>query len=230
MRYSVALVLLLFGFSLSFGQNDSSKTSTVTVIYSKVGVKKERESSIYNLIKINPLLILNGDIPIYYERRIADQFSVEGAVGFTYTDYLYSGFVLADAYGYEEERQYKPGYSLMASAKFYPSNYSKALDEFYFGVEIRHRRYNSEVEDCENITISGWVSEHRSLTDFKFTGGYISYLSDRVIADIYAGIGMRKRDYHFAYCDGTASTSMTHVRKNDIVPVISAGVKLGFAF
>jgi hypothetical protein len=232
MKYSFLLsFFLLFGiFFHCLAQTDTNRTS-VTVVYSKVEYKRtEKDKSIYNLIKINPLLVLNGDIPLYYERRIKDRFSIEGGIGFTHMDYIYHSYVLYDEYG-EEERRAKPGYSLMVSAKFYPSSYTKALDEFYFGPEIRFRRYNTEVEDCETTSFSGYLPEYRMVTDFKITVGYITYLTDEVILDFYGGIGMRSRNVSLAYCDHTSlNPIMIYDNYTDMVPLFSAGIKLGFGF
>jgi hypothetical protein len=230
MRYLFLALFCIATFSSGFAQKDSN---SVTVTYSKVTYHRaERDKNIYNLIKINPLLVLNGDIPIYYERRIMDRLSIEGAIGITHMDYIYQGITTEN---YEEERRAKLGYSLMISAKFYPSNHTKALDEIYFGPEIRHRRYNTEVEDCGNTSLTGFIPEYRTLTDFKLTVGYISYISDNVIFDFYGGVGLRSRNISYAYCDdiynGSSYNAVMEFEKiNDFVPIISAGIKIGFAF
>jgi hypothetical protein len=232
MKYPFLISVFIFsGFVFNcFSQSDSSRSSHVTVTYSKVGYKRvEKDKGIFNLIKINPLLIFNGDIPIYWERRIKDQVSVEAGLGFTHMDYVNNIFTLSDQTGNLEVRNAKPGYSLMIAAKYYPSKFTKALDDIYFGPEIRYRKYNTEVEDCSPTSLTGFVAEDRTLIDFKLNVGYIYYLSDRVIVDFYGGIGMRSRNINSSTCNNSR-TAMISTHINDMVPVISAGIKLGFGF
>jgi hypothetical protein len=219
--------------SLTCNAQTDSTRSTVTVTYSKIGYKRTvRDKNFHTVIKINPLLVFNGDIPVYAERRLRDKISVEGSVGFTYQDY-FNELVLLD--GYENYKRYpKPGYSFSGALKYYPSNYTRALDEFYFGPEIRYRRYNSEVEDLSATpaTLSRLV-EYRTLIDFKMTFGYMAYVADNVLFDIYGGIGIRHRDMVQAKYDYSYSSSTSQVfleSTNDFIPTLAAGVKFGVAF
>lgn len=225
------LFAILLTTSDSICQQDSSKRS-VTVVYSKVGYQRtQKDKEIFNLIKVNPLLVLNGDMPIYYERRITDHVSLEGSVGFTYNDILYQAFNLSETEVYNEDRKFKPGFSGSGAIKYYPSNYTRALDEFYFGAEVRYRRYNSEIPNPDGTSMTNYIQEYRNLMDFKLIGGYIAYISDRVIADIYGGFGMRMRNHSLAYYDtNSANPDVAYDRINDVIPTISLGVKFGFGF
>jgi hypothetical protein len=219
--------------SLACNAQTDSTRSTVTVTYSKIGYQRTvRDKNFHMAVKINPLLIFNGDIPVYVERRLKDKISVEGSVGFTYQDY-FNELILSD--GYENYKRYaKPGYSASAALRYYPSNYTRALDEFYFGPEIRYRRYNSEVEDLSaNPTTLSRLVEYRTLIDFKMTFGYMAYVADNVMFDIYGGIGIRHRDmlqakYDYSYTSSTSQLSLEST--NDFIPTIAAGVKFGIAF
>jgi hypothetical protein len=204
----------------------------VTVTYSKIQYKKTvRDKNFRTIVKINPLLIFNGDIPFYVERRIRDKISIEGSIGFTYTDYI-AQYLLIDENDIYEDRFGKLGYSFAGALKFYPSNYTRALDEFYCGPEIRYRRYNTEVADINSSSgIPARLPEYRILTDFKMTFGYISYITDNVILDFYGGIGIRHRDIYQAELDYYMSTQqLNFVHTDDFVPTLSAGVKFGVAF
>jgi hypothetical protein len=231
---NIFLTVSLFAIlSLTCNAQTDSTRSTVTVTYSKIGYKRTvHDKNFHTAVKINPLLIFNGDIPVYVERRLRDKISVEGSVGFTYQDY-FNEVILLD--GYENYKRYpKPGYSFSGALRYYPSNYTRALDEFYFGPEIRYRRYNSEVEDlsANPATLSRLV-EYRTLIDFKMTFGYMAYVADNVMFDIYGGIGIRHRDmrqakYDYSYSSSTSQLSLEST--NDFIPTIAAGVKFGIAF
>ncbi len=75
--------------------------------------------------------------------------------------------------------------------------------------------------------------EYRTLIDFKMTFGYMKYVADNVLFDIYGGIGMRHRDMNRInddYIYGGSSGQLELESTNDFVPTISAGVKFGVAF
>ncbi|MCH7597132.1 MAG: hypothetical protein IID35_11330, partial [Planctomycetes bacterium] len=66
---------------------DADESDKITVTYSKVEYQRtEIDREVYNLIKVNPLLIFNGDIPIYFEHRLSDNLSVEAGIGITNMD------------------------------------------------------------------------------------------------------------------------------------------------
>ncbi|HEY8400494.1 MAG TPA: hypothetical protein VIK89_04490 [Cytophagaceae bacterium] len=232
--FFIIYLLLITPYSgMVFAQQENSDEPTVVVTYTKTNGNsyKKREHNIYNLIKVNPILIVNGDMPIYFERRLNDQISIEAAVGVTYMNYIYESFKVETQGQYIEERNALPGYSASGSIKFYPSTYTSALEDFYFGLEARYRHYRSEALDNSTSSLRGYVPEYRKIIDSKITFGYITYLSDRVIADFYAGFGMRKRDYARAYyTNENGYTETVYETTNDLIPVISAGIKIGFGF
>ncbi|MBW8050799.1 MAG: hypothetical protein FVQ77_10785 [Cytophagales bacterium] len=210
-------------------KEDTDQDKTVTVTYSKVGyTQAERDRNIQNLIKVNPLMILNGDIPIYIERRVSDHFAIEAGIGITQYDYIYYAFTV-DTNFTQTKRTASIGLSFRASARFYPSTYTKALEDFYIGPEVRFRNYVTEVS-CGSSSIFP-NSESRTQIDFKITGGYIFYLADRVIIDTYGGIGLRSKNINRWDCkDPQGIAGPTNEIKKNVAPVIALGVKIGFGF
>lgn len=212
-------------------KEDTKKSETVTVTYSKVGfTSTQKEKSFINLIKINPLLIINGDIPIYFEHIVSEHLTIEGGIGITQYDYLY--YSLHPEYSLTSEitRTANIGVSIRASVRFYPSSYIKPLEDYYIGPEIRFKYYNTEVTCGSKITPH---SERRTHIDFKISGGYIYYISDRVAIDIYGGIGLRKIMLTRVYCtddQGNLANDGYPETKDNLAPVIALGFKIGFGF
>jgi len=208
------------------------ESDKITVTYSKVEYhRKEIDREVYNLIKVNPLLIFNGDIPIYYEHRLSDNVSVEAGIGITHLDYIYEGFRFDENLeNFDAGRIAKLGYSLRAGLKFYPSNYTHALDEFYIGPEIRFKHYNTE------ISIQGSTNkiypEYRTIVDFKISGGYIYYITDRVMFDFYGGIGLRSKRESRAQIDtsGPITITIPPSLQRSTLPALALGIKVGFGF
>jgi len=211
-------------------KEDTDQNKTVTVTYSKVGyTPAERDRNILTLIKVNPLMILNGDIPVYIERRVSDHFSIEAGVGVTQLDYLYYGFTIDSSP--TTNRIASLGFSFRSSTRFYPSTYTKALEDFYIGPEVRFRQYNTEVK-CEPSLIP--IPESRTRIDFKISGGYIFYLADRVIIDTYGGIGLKSINIDRTECTdengNVAPGGSKHLSGKGVLPLFALGVKIGFGF
>ncbi|MFH2140938.1 MAG: hypothetical protein ABIJ97_00845, partial [Bacteroidota bacterium] len=207
-------------------KNNINNSTTVT--YSKIEYnRKIEDNQIFNLIKANPLLILLGDIPIYYERRIADRIGVEIGVGMTLTDY-YSLVLLEEYYDFTST---KMGYSFVAGLHLYTSKNYKGLEELYFSPEFRIRKYFTELDQYDGINITPAILQSKILTDFQIKLGYINYWSDNVFAEYYCGIGIRNRKTSYAYVNSTGSVLTISLETNQVlVPCISAGIKIGFGW
>jgi hypothetical protein len=211
-------------------KEDTNQTGP-TVTYSRVRYeRKEVDNGIYNLIKLNPLAIFNGDFPFYYERRLGKQVSAEVGIGFTYA-YDLADQIFGLSYDYEG-REPRPGYSVRTAFHFFPNRYVAAPEEWYFGPEISLRHYNTVLASCNGFTPAEAVSEYRNLLDFKVTAGYIHFITDAVLLDAYAGIGMRYRDVYWASCEYAGSLTVIQEPEHVLSwrPMISMGLKFGFGF
>jgi hypothetical protein len=114
---------------------------------------------------------------------------------------------------------------MVGSLRYYPSDYTRALDEWYFGPEVRYRHYASQYTATGTFTP---LKEYRNLLDIKLSGGYINYISDNVIIDIYGGVGIRSKST--AVADNTNTTSYSIKTTSELLPCISLGFKIGFGF
>lgn len=210
---------------------DNQNTDGPTVTYSRVRYERKRvDSEIYNLIKLNPLAILNGDLPIYYERRLGEQVSAEVGIGFTYA-YDLGEEIWGYDYSYEG-RDPRPGYSLRAGLHFFPNKSVAAPEEWYFGPEVMWRHYATTLTTCSGFTPVEGIDESRNLLDLKVNAGYILFVADAVLFDFYAGLGMRRRDVFWATCDYSGPFTVIQQPTHDVNwrPVLSVGVKFGFGF
>jgi hypothetical protein len=207
----------------------NNKGNVTTVTYSKIEYnKKVEDNKIFNLVKLNPLLIFVGDIPIYYERRISDHVGVEAGIGMTLTDYYFSS--ISDEL-IDNTTNTKMGYSFAAGLHLYTSKHYKGMEELYFSPEIRIRKYMTELYQYSGIDISPAIEQNRIITDFQIKLGFISYWSDNVSAEYYCGIGIRNRNINKALVTSTGNALIIEMQHTqDVVPCISAGVKIGFGW
>lgn len=212
--------------------NKDNKDESTTVTYSKVTYKRTvKDNPLFHLIKLNPLLIFNGDIPIYYERRFNDHTTAEVGVGITQQDYVYEGSKSEIQY-LDPDRKANFGYSFTSSIRYYPSKYTKALDEFYAGLEFRLRRYNTELVSFEGIPLESPVPEYRTYIDFNFLVGYIHLISDVVFVEPYGGLGIRSMKINVASvsANSVVSTLVLPTPVSGTATAISLGCKVGFGF
>jgi site-specific DNA-adenine methylase len=196
----LSVSLAVIGIQDGYGQ-DSLYQNIGYVIYNKIsGYNLPFTNEQKHLIKLNPLLIINGDIPVYYERRLKENWAVEGSAGITLKDYLHDLFYfdpnMPSDVNVVPERKFKPGYSFSFSPRFYPSGIFEESEIFYFAPELRYRKYRSQALKGESFNSSfqeDFVDEYRQLIDIKLSFGYITYLDDHVFIEWYGGIGIRAK-------------------------------------
>ena len=86
-------------------------------------------------IKLNPLLFLRGDIPLYFEMGMSKDFAIEAGIGFTNTDYVSVGTDLVSGFDYDDagfDLKNKLGYSGRIGVRYYASDYGFQSEGFYF--------------------------------------------------------------------------------------------------
>lgn len=127
-----------------------------------------------NLIKLNILSIINGDLPVYYERVLSKSFSIEIGAGILFPYYIPELPQLSSDSHRIENPDY--GYSLWIHPKYYLQDQAPELT--YFGIQLRRRNYN---QDNETIIY----------TDVTLNYGLQLYFGKRFVFDYNIGIGFR---------------------------------------
>ncbi|MFN6944488.1 MAG: hypothetical protein ACK4ND_06040 [Cytophagaceae bacterium] len=215
--------------------------SQAQIVEEVSGSFSETSSWKNSALKVNPLLIMVGDMPIYYERKLGERISVELGAGITTQNFLYEiGRAFNEPIGNDYEmtlREHSFGYSLSGSLRLY---YEEALKGLYIGPEFRMRHYASEIRQCGSQTIIR--REHRNMQDITFQFGYIAYLGGNLFFDFYIGIGPRFIDEIRGHCvreyeqnDPFGNySSYTHkliMEPNKVSRLtFNSGLKVGFSF
>ncbi len=248
------LALVVFGFNAKAQKDTSSPASKNKInVFGSDSVNvfggyksKSKNSPIKNIIKFNPLLFINGDIPIYYERVVNKFMTFEVAPGLTYHDFW--GDIYNEAQTdtfftlpYEPNTQYKVGYSFKADVKFFPGK-DNLLDGFYLSPEVGYRHYSANYAnyDSSGNLLSTYLPGHTNVLDFKAIVGH-EYESDNVddfMWDIYVGLGVRyiSAVYYeegqgpnafnaYGYSYQTYDTRMKTL--SEWMPTVYLGVKIG---
>jgi hypothetical protein len=181
-------------------------------------------------IKLNPANFSRGEFLLYYEQRISDAFSVEGAGGVTYIDYMYElfnngGNYLSFGQSPGPPVKFYSGVSGKIQLRWYPSRYETAITGYYFAPEFSYKNYKMDY-----YVFTGLISEphrmERKWTDIKLQFGYqTADPYEKIFFDWYISIGARKHDE--VYMKGRGyDAEFIHTKYWN--PIIGAGVKIGF--
>ncbi len=186
-------------------------------------------------VKLNPILILFGEIPVYFEHRLGEKLSGEMAVGVTLRNYYLD---IADNDNSSNTSEVidndKFGYSFRAALKFYPSSAEEPILGYYFAPEIMTRMYYRSFQYKQGFVPAAASSDTYNLkkiqTDFKILFGYQDYLDANILIDYYLGFGIRNVNMEESNSDINSPKYGDIGTKRSRTPVFTAGVKLGFAF
>lgn len=218
--------------------NNQTQGSQVYKGYKAYQRAPKKDASDYKqLIKICPQWLLEGNVPIFYERKIGNNVSIEASVGLTFNNYLWDAFEQIGTYNGGaipvSKRYYQPSFSLGGGIRYYPSG---ALDGFYIAPEIRYRNYQSQGLATTATTNPGtpstnptnYLQESLVFTDLKFVFGYVAYIDDVMPIEFFGGIGIRERNENRVY-DATSTGNGGIGLQNYIssAPLLSLGIKIG---
>lgn len=194
-RYLCAPIITFFlflSFDTVYAQSDSIQDNSY--YFDDGGISDAK-----NVIKLNILSTINGDLSLFYERVLFNSFSIEFGAGLILPYYITE---LPKLFSDEAEIK-KPdsGYSLWIHPKYYFQQ--KAPELYFIGIQIRRRNYN---QDYQTIVY----------TDITLNYGLQLILAKRIAFEYNIGIGYR-------FSDETASSQKTGINEL-IIPI---GIKFG---
>lgn len=245
--------ILLLSSTIVYGQRtfsgtpaDSSATKKETQIivnstnaneyFGSSARAKRPEKPVKTSIKLNPLLVISGDMPVYVEHKLAEKLSAEVSLGVTYDNFLTDIFEL-EHYTEQIKKQNEMGYSYSAGLRFYPSNSYETMEGYYFAPEYRYRTYRSTATEYLSLPLDVPVKQERNISDFKLMFGYVDYIEDQIFIDTYVGVGFRKKDYYNMIKEGASvyngqTIDPVYATWDDHkkAPLLSLGFKFGFSF
>ncbi len=237
-------VFFLLIFSANAGAQNSApddttklkkKTIKVNVIDPK-GKKRVQYSgdpifldSVQKAAKIDPVLLMRGELSIFYEWRLAQHFSVEGGAGITYIDFLYETFengarFLPDA---DEARdvQFHTGISLRLQPRYFPSRYQTAIEGFYIAPTYSYRTWNMTYY-VNNGLVSFPHEVKREWNEFRLQiGDQDCDPYSVVFTEWYLNVGVQFRNDDSVFSRGVTAEIL---HENYSRVVLGAGIKIGF--
>lgn len=262
----LVLVLFMITGATIYAQNDreGKQRDSSIIIFSETPREgksaKKHHAGENNIIKIAPLGFLKGSIPIYYERRIADFFTIQAGVGVTTrnyirglmvnslgsqdesdnnSDYTWSGGYTGDNYGADDGlfdftyRTAKPGYMISLQPRIYFD--SEAPDGGFLAVSFDSYKYNFESQmlkgDGSSNRSKNTMKEYEKLNDIMVLFG-AQAVHDRITVEYTAGIGVRniKGEKYATAMDGNGKYIDGIANYKKTTLNVELSIKVGFHF
>ncbi|MEX1132786.1 MAG: hypothetical protein WEC15_06145 [Flavobacteriales bacterium] len=231
------LPLLILSFCMAQGYVAQAQPPKTKVLLYKDRMAAEFDTVkvMKNVIKANPLLFFRGELPLYYERALAPNVSIEVGVGVTLRNYLALSLVGDDADDFGAGTEIIPSMSVRAGIRFY-MEHDLEPQGWYIQPEFGQITYTKDIRISDP---AGGFSEERlrdrrTFNDIRVLGGYqmLSYSSNWVF-DVYGGFAFRVRDQLVVTETLDPSTRIftyTQEQRNDRVPAFFLGLKVGMGF
>ena len=196
LKFSIAILFLLqCVFQSLYAQSDSTRNASW--YFDDGGISESK-----NILKINVLSVITGDLPLYYERVISRSFTIEVGAGLLFPYFIPNS--IQNEFDSEPLESPDIGYSIWIHPKIYLRQEAPELD--YIGVQYRKRTYRQN-------------GESNSLTDITLNGGLQIMPLSRMVFDFNIGLGISFNDEN--------STAPEDRIAGVAFPI---GVKIGYIF
>ena len=233
---SAPLILVLVLAGAFHGTAVAQNSKARVVLYKeRLAAQFDTVNCVKNVFKINPLLFFRGEIPLYYERAVSPNVSLELGVGVTLRDYLALSFNSDDADDFGAGTEIIPSLSYHIAVRYY------FLDDLepqglYLQPGLSHLVYakNILVQDADGTYTDQKYLDQRMYNDIRLLLGY-QMLSGNSnwLFDLYGGFAYRMRDMQVVTETTDPTTRLTTYgteQRNDVVPAGFLGVKIGLGF
>ena len=222
----LALLFILVNCASTYAQKDkeSKQRDSSIIIFSETPRPGKKGSKKYvpednNVIKIAPLGFLKGCLPVYYEKKLSDLFTLQAGVGVTTrnyvrglvynaldndntdkssADYTWNTTSSGELYGADDElynfdyRKAKPGYFISLQPRLYFEN--EAPEGTFIALSIDHYDYRFQSQmlkgDGTSARSDKTIKEYEKMNDLMVIFGW-QVLYDRLSLEYTNGIGVR---------------------------------------
>lgn len=225
-----ALMLLAGG---TASAQDRNKPTKVVLYKDRLAAQWDTVNCVKNVLKLNPLLFLRGEAPLYYERALSPRISAEVALGVTFRNYI--GGDLAG----EEADDFSAGTHIIAKPSYHIGF------RYYFADDLEPQGMYLQggfayLDHSKDITLKDSLGHYtdqtlrdeRIFNDVRLYFGYqrLSATSNWLF-DAYCGIGYRNRSLtkvHERLNLQDNTWTYTTEDKHDNVPAFFLGIKIGY--
>lgn len=197
LRYPLrAFATIVFAISFLIGMAQPPDKETKVVLFKEhAKTQWDTVNVMKNCVKLNPLLFLQGEIPVYFERAVSPRVSLEVGLGFTARNYISLQIGgEADDFGAGTEVQHR--LAAHVAGRYYLTDDLEPYG-WYISPEFATRTYTKliTVKDAQGNFTDEILTDERVYNDAKLLIGYqvLSGTSNWLV-DFYGGFGARNRD------------------------------------
>lgn len=259
MKNILILVLFFSGFfskqangQIEVKSPDSTKkqqTLQVTVYDQGQEIKDDspKESLQDNIIKFNPVAIIRGELPLYYERKLNPRSSLEIGIGPLINNFMGAAFEEFSDESSEDDEiripqsdQYRASKGMMVrlSYRLYLDRRGYALSDHYFSPSFTYKSMKREVSVLNQYGEGSgtYRQDDRQAIEFSIVYGSQDLSKyDMFSIEWFAGIGVRKfTGDHLVYRNSNVPGGISYevISENDdlIQPILILGFKVGLAW
>lgn len=215
------------------------KPKTKVVLYKdRIAAQWDTVDCVKNVVKVNPLLFLRGEIPVYYERALSSRLSAELGVGLTYRNYVNLTF----AGDHADADDFGAGTKIISNPTAHVGFRYYLIDDLepqgnYLQVELAYLRYSKDISLKDSLTgqFNGLTElDERVFNDIRLYYGYQKLSSSsNWLFDFYGGIALRVRHMTIVNNNFDAAKvrwSYDIEEIDDLVPAFFLGVKVGLGW
>jgi hypothetical protein len=187
------------------------------------------------ILKFNPCLIVRGEVPIYLERKLSSDFSMEGAVGTTFQDYFKKVFLEGKDYSQKDPNtEYLSGIAAKLSLRYFPKHV--VLSDVYISAEVDFTNYRKNVSGAF-LSSTGGYQEGKLMDQQK----YFDYLvilgsqnskevDQEIFLDWFLGAGVRTGIENNVMRIENNSQILVQKQASVLSPILTLGLKIGLGF
>lgn len=230
------LVVLLLGCSLLSHAQEPKPRAKVLLYKERMAAMFDTVDAVKNALKLNPLLFLRGEIPLYYERALSPRLSAQVGIGMTWRNYINFNLDADEVDDFGQGTDIVPKLSYHVGARYYFSDDLEPQGT-YLEIEFAHLDFwkNIAKKDSVDRTLTDeTVADRRAFNDLRLLFGHQSLSStSNWLFDVYGGFGIRDRRMIIVQENfDAAARQYTYSTKNvdDIVPVVFLGFRVGLGF
>jgi hypothetical protein len=217
------------------GELQAQDRTKVVLYRDRLAAQFDTVDCVKNLFKVNPLLFMRGEVPLYYERALTPRLSDELGLGFTLRNYLGGSLSGDDVDAFSAGTKIVPRPSYHIAARFYLSDDIEPQG-WYAQVEFAHLEYIKDIttKDATGSFTDVVLRDERIFNDLRLLLGYQMLASSSNWAiDAYGGLGLRNRSMMKVKeeLDLTNDQYTYTVDKvNDSVIAVFLGFRVGYGF
>ena len=231
----LATALLICSGSAASAQGSSGGSTKVLLYKDRLAAAWDTVDCVKNVLKLNPLLFLRGEMPLYYERALSHRASLELAAGATFRNHLGGDLTgdEVDAFGAGTRILLRP--SFHGGLRYYLTDDIEPQGAYVqCGFAYLDHSKDIFLKDSTGQLTSLSLRDRRLYHDLRLYTGYqrLSATSNWLV-DVYGGVGYRNRAINQVreHVDlGDLSWHYTVEERHDQVLVFFLGLKVGYGF